>query len=97
MGDKLSRELAAVLASSRRLRDVDAELIVWCGLLVLAGHGQVGASRRGRLTGVALGVVFVILGHLIEADRRATAGYHTVMRTGRRLLSRVARVCGRLR
>ena len=92
MGNALSTYFAGVLASSRRLHDVGMLLITWCGVLAVLGHGQVGLSRRRRLAGVALGVALLILGQLLDGDRRVMARYDTVVRAGRRLLSRGPRL-----
>jgi hypothetical protein len=69
------------------MADSDTLFIGWCGVLALLGHGQVGASRRGRLAGMALGVTLLVLGNLIDGDRRVMAKYHAVVRAGRRFLS----------
>ena len=73
MRNALTRYFVAVLASSRRVPDVGMQLLTWCGVLVLFGHGQVGASRRRRFTGVALGVALLMLAQV-------PALFHSVQR-----------------
>ena len=77
-----------------RMADADTLFIGWCGVLVLLGHGQTGASRRSRFAGAALGVALVVLANLIDGDRRVMAKYNAVVRAGRRMLNGVLHLPG---
>ena len=72
MRSRLSKNVVAALASSRRLNDAGLlPLITWCGALALLGYSHVGGSRRRRLAVIAFGVALLILGHGFSTQRRS--------------------------